>query len=76
MIWERRAKALFAMGREKEAVEAFRTAIGHQRKALEQDPRSAEYSDHLFNHHYHLVALRCFLGQTHEATASLEAMEP
>ena len=43
MIWEKRAEALVALGREDEAVEAIRAAICHQRKALEQDPRSDEY---------------------------------
>ncbi len=76
MIWERQAGALVALGRENEAVDALRTAINHQRKALKQDPRSRECSEELFKHHYHLVALRCIMDQSNEVAASLEAMEP
>ncbi|MGO9468982.1 MAG: protein kinase domain-containing protein [Isosphaeraceae bacterium] len=76
MIWEERAKALIALGRENEAVESLEAAIGHQRKALDQDPRSADYRKQLFNHHYHLAALRLILGQTNEAESSLEALKP
>jgi len=76
MIWERRAEALVALGREHEAVEALEAAIRHQGKALEQDPRSVDYKEQLFNHYYHLVALRFIVGQTNEAASSLEAIEP
>jgi len=76
MIWEKRAEALVALGREHEAVEALEAAIRPQGKALEQDPRSDDYKEQLFNHYYHLVALRCIMGQTNEAASSLEAMEP
>jgi serine/threonine protein kinase len=76
MIWEKRADALVALGRENEAVEALRAAIGHQRKAIEQDPRSDVYREELLKDHYQLVALHCILGQTHEAAAALEVMQP
>ena len=76
MIWERRAEALVALGRENEAVEALETAIRHQRQALDADPRSVDYHEQLFRHHYYLVAVRCVLGQTNEAASSLEAVDP
>jgi tetratricopeptide (TPR) repeat protein len=74
--WQKRAEALVALGRDNEAVEALLAAIRHQSKALEQDPRSDDYREQLFNHHFHLAVLRCILGQTNEAASSLEAMEP
>ena len=76
MIWEQRAAALVALGRENEAVGALRTAIDHQCKALKKYPRSREYTEELFKHRYHLVALHCLMGQTAEVAASLEAMVP
>jgi tetratricopeptide (TPR) repeat protein len=75
-MWEKRAEALVALGREHEAVEALEAAIRHQGKALEQDPRADDYKEELFNHSYHLAALRCIMGQANEAASSLEAMAP
>ena len=76
MLWERRAEALVALGRPTEAIAALESACGHQREAVERDPRSIDYKAQLFRHHYYLVALHCVLGRTGEAQKSLEAAEP
>ncbi len=76
MLWEKRAEALVALGRENEALDAIGVAIRHQVKALEQNPRSDDYKEELFNHSYQLAAIHCIMGQTQEAASSIDALEP
>jgi tetratricopeptide (TPR) repeat protein len=62
--------ALAALGRHPEAVDALRTAIGHQRRALKRAPESRQFRHFLANHLWNLARSMRALGRPAEAAAA------
>ena len=67
--------ALAAMGRHQDAVELFRTAVGHQLKALKSAPRSPQFQQYLSNHYWNLSqSLRALARPAEAAAAARDAL--
>jgi serine/threonine-protein kinase len=76
VAWEKRAEAFLDLKRDDAAIEAYQSAIAHQRRALEQSPQSDAYRGQLLDDYLRLMALQFTLGRTTEAAASIVAMDP